>query len=135
MSEHNILDSRLKTLEYRVSNLEENNREMSKLSTLMEIQVNLNKEQDAFLRDQSATLIKMNENLTSLNLATNRLDNKIETLEDKFIESKIESIKGNSVKDDENHISIPKLIKHILWTVLTAVGVAGMYALFKMVGK
>lgn len=133
--EKSHLEARVNSLENRVSNLEENSKELSKLSTLMEIQVKLNKEQDDFLRDQSVTLIKMNENLTSLNLATNRLDNKIETLEDKFIESKIESIKGNSVKDDENHINIPKLIKHILWTALTSVGVAGVYALFKMVGK
>lgn len=115
MSENSILNERINQIDTRVSKLESDSKELSKLSTLMEIQIDMNKEQDTFLREQSHTLVKMNENLTSLNEVTVRLDGRIGTLESKIDEH-----------DEKVKIDIVELIKKVFMTVLTTLGVGAI---------
>jgi TolA-binding protein len=72
---------RYEALKERVDKLEENNKEITKLSTLMEIQIEMNKQ-------QSETLSKINDNLTSLNNVTGNLDRRIGDLEVGFTQEK-----------------------------------------------
>lgn len=63
----------------RIEKLEERADEVTKLSTLMEIQVDMNK-------NQSITLSKINDNLTILNSTTTNLDRRLGKLESDFKE-------------------------------------------------
>jgi chromosome segregation ATPase len=86
-----------------IAMLKEENRELTKLSTLMEIQINMNKNQEKIIHQQSETLSKINENLTSLNNVTVNLDKRIGDLEVDYRSER-----------DKNKIDIREVGKKIL---------------------
>lgn len=125
LPEIEVNKTKIDSLEKRVSILEQDRKELSKLSTLMEIQVDMNKEQDIFLREQSLTLVKMNENLTSLTTETSKLGTRLGTLEDKIVEERIEGLRSEAVNERSNSINVPHLLKHVVATLVTSAIIAG----------
>lgn len=119
-----MVNDKVNSLENRVNNLEQDRSELSKLSAIMEIQVEMNKDQDKFLREQSSVIIKMNENLTTLNEVTYKLDGRMGDLEDRVIQNTIDGLKSSIDEEKSNSINVPQLIKNILVTAVTTIAVS-----------
>lgn len=119
-----MVNDKVNSLENRVNNLEQDRSELSKLSAIMEIQVEMNKDQDKFLREQSNVIIKMNENLTTLNEVTYKLDGRMGDLEDRVIQNTIDGLKSSIDEEKSNSINVPQLIKNVLVTAVTTIAVS-----------
>lgn len=126
MPDLEMLKKQVGKIERRVDDLEKDRRELSKLSTLMEVQIRMNKEQDDFLREQSITLVKMNENLTTLNQTTNKLDERIGNLEGRFTENIIDGLENKIKKVSESSIDVPQLLKKVMYTLIISAIIAGV---------
>lgn len=134
MSEVQIVNERVSGLSSRVEKLENDRSELTKLSTLMEIQIEMNKKQDDFQREQSLTLVKMNENLTSLNQVTHKLDSRVGELEDSLMQNKIEDLTRVTEHEKSNSINVPQLFKNIMVTAITTIVLGIVFYLVKNYG-
>jgi chromosome segregation ATPase len=85
-----VLETKTESNTNRIEKLEQLGNELSKLSTLMEMQIEMNKDQQKQLKEQHETLIKINENLNGLSSAYQKLDGRVETLEKNQENSKID---------------------------------------------
>lgn len=74
----------------RIENLEGKNDVLVRLATLMETQVEVNKEQQNQIKEQHQTLVKINENLTTLNSGMQDLNNRVTEIEDNQESKKID---------------------------------------------
>jgi chromosome segregation ATPase len=100
-----VLEAKTESNTNRIEKLEQLGNELSKLSTLMEMQIEMNKDQQKQLKEQHETLIKINENLNGLSSAYQKLDGRVETLE----------------KNQENNkIDILQVIKVVIPSLLLA---------------
>lgn len=100
---YKYLEEKVNSHEERIKSLEVMNNEITKISTILEMQAEMNKKQDE-------TLTKINENLTNLNVKSDRLAERVNGLE-------------NDVKEVSNRdsISITETMKKIGWLVVTAI--------------
>lgn len=96
------MDKDLERIERRLDRLEENNRELIRLTTLMEQEVKLN-------RKQSETLEKMNDNLTNLNNRFPSLEVKVDELENKF-----------EKMEENGSLSFDDIMKKGFWIIFVA---------------
>ena len=127
-----VVEHRIGNLEKRVDGLEQDRRELDRLSTLMEMQLEANNKQDDFLREQSITLIKMNENLSTLNSTTIKLNEDVESLKNNITAEKINSMDAEVKRERDTSIHIPSLIRNGLYTLLTTGLIAGVIYLIKV---
>lgn len=118
-----VVNEKVNALEKRVGTLEQDRSEISKLGTIMEMQVSMSKEHDKFLREQSNLLIKIGENLSRLNDVTTKLDSRVGSLEDEVVQGKIESLQDNLDSEKSNSIHIPQLVKTVVATVITSIAI------------
>lgn len=128
------MNEKVNGLSNRVDKLENDRSELTKLSTLMEVQIEMNKKQDEFQREQSLTLVKMNENLTSLNQVTHKLDDRVGELEDSLMQNKIEDLTRVSENEKNNSINVPQLFKNIMVTAITTIVLGIVFYLIKNYG-
>lgn len=77
-----VLEERLNNQIRRIDYVEDHTKEISKISTLLEIQMEMDKEQKVQIKEQSDTLLMINENLTGLNTRLQNIDERVETLEE-----------------------------------------------------
>lgn len=77
-----VLEERLSNQIRRIDYVEDHTKEISKISTLLEIQMEMDKEQKVQIKEQSDTLLMINENLTGLNTRLQNIDERVETLEE-----------------------------------------------------
>ncbi|WP_025726791.1 hypothetical protein [Heyndrickxia ginsengihumi] len=93
MSEDNLgervkaVETTVESHDKRIDRLEKNNESLTKLTTLMEIQTETNKEVANTVKSQQETLVKMNDNLDGLNTRVGKLeeeknDNEINIMKD-----------------------------------------------------
>ncbi|RYI32028.1 hypothetical protein EVU96_00010 [Bacillus infantis] len=84
----------------RINNLEMENRNLSRLTTLVEMQMEINKEQQEQMKEQHQTLLKVNDNLTGLNNSQQKLNENQEQLSVRVsdIESTLQSHNINAVQ-------------------------------------
>lgn len=100
---YKYLEEKVNGHEERIKSLEIMNNEITKISTILEMQAEMNKKQDE-------TLTKINENLTSLNVKSDRLAERVDGLES--------DVKKASKRDS---ISVTETIKKIGLLVVTAI--------------
>lgn len=108
-------EEKLTSHDRRIDNLETKNEALSRLTTIVEMQMEANKEQQKQIKDQHRTLEKMNNNLDGLNTTLGNLDKRVEQLES---------------SDNERKLDFGKLFKEIVYKVIPAIAIA--YFLFKM---
>jgi chromosome segregation ATPase len=92
------LEEKAHSNEKRVSTVENKTEDIPELKTLMKMTIETNKE-------QSQTLLKINENLTGLNGELKNLGGRVKTLED---------------GQNSNKIDIVALVKQIVWVGVPA---------------
>lgn len=97
------LEDKLNTLNERVKILEVLTQEFTKISTILEIQIELNKKHDSVLE-------RINENLINLNNTTKTLGTRVEQ-----IESSVEKVR------ERDNISFVDAGKKVIWTIFTLV--------------
>lgn len=122
MTQDTTLDYRYKYLEEkvnghdeRIKGLEYMSIEFTKISTILEMQQDMNKKQDE-------TLIKINDNLTQLNQKSDRLGERVDSLEGE--------VKESSQRDN---ISFSLTVRKVLWTVATVI-IGGLFGwVFKFI--
>lgn len=100
-SEMEYLRERIEGNSERIKVLESLTIEMAKISTILSTQQDMSSKQDN-------TLGKINENLTNLNHKSDRLDERVDSLEG--------AVKGLR---ESNTLDIPDLMKKVGWTVLS----------------
>lgn len=97
------LEEKVESHDERIKGIEKLSNEFTKISTILEMQTEMNKKQDE-------TLGKINDNLTNLNNTTQRLGERVGHLEGQV---------GEVTKNDS--ISVTTLMKRIGWTLFTLV--------------
>ncbi|MED2945507.1 hypothetical protein P4284_09615 [Bacillus swezeyi] len=85
-----VLEEKIKNHQGRISNLEARTEDMSRLTTLMEQQIEINKDTQNQSREQFVTLTEMNNSLKNLSKSYEKLDNRVGILEQSDSNRKID---------------------------------------------
>ncbi|KAA6452731.1 hypothetical protein [Bacillus swezeyi] len=85
-----VLEEKIKNHQERISNLEARTEDMSRLTTLMEQQIEINKDTQNQSREQFITLTEMNNSLKNLSKSYEKLDNRVGILEQSDTNRKID---------------------------------------------
>ncbi|KAA6446741.1 hypothetical protein [Bacillus swezeyi] len=85
-----VLEEKTKNHQGKISNLEARTEDMSRLTTLMEQQIEINKDAQNQSREQFVTLTDMNNSLKNLSKSYEKLDNRVGILEQSDSNRKID---------------------------------------------
>lgn len=106
----------------RLERLENKNGEMDKLSKLLELQMESDKEQNKVLHDLSLTIVKVNENLTSLNSNYKNLNDRVGSVEKDLQDNKIDDLRREKQRVREGSVSFNDVIKKVIFGLAAATG-------------
>ncbi|MCU4668660.1 MULTISPECIES: hypothetical protein [Bacillus] len=85
-----VLEEKTKNHQEKITNLEARTADMSRLTTLMEQQIEINKDAQKQSREQFVTLTEMNNSLKNLSKSYEKLDNRVGILEQSDSNRKID---------------------------------------------
>ncbi|KND06254.1 hypothetical protein P5637_07585 [Bacillus paralicheniformis] len=85
-----VLEEKMKNHQEKITNLEARTEDMSRLTTLMEQQIEINKDAQKQSREQFVTLTEMNNSLKNLSKSYEKLDNRVGILEQSDSNRKID---------------------------------------------
>lgn len=95
-------DERLEEYGRKISKLESSNELLYKMSVLLEVQTDLNKEQQRQMKENTETLVGVNASLIKVNGLVEKLSQRLERLEEDVTNNR-QRLNEN---DDKNHIDI-----------------------------
>ncbi|NUJ16902.1 hypothetical protein FKN04_09885 [Bacillus glycinifermentans] len=85
-----VLEEKMKNHQEKITSLEARTEDMSRLTTLMEQQIEINKDAQKQSREQFVTLTEMNNSLKNLSKSYEKLDNRVGILEQSDSNRKID---------------------------------------------
>lgn len=101
-----VLEERAKNSAEKIEALENGNEVIQRLTALMEVQVDTNKDNKEQMREQHNTLVQVNQNLFNLNTKMGDIDSRVGRLEQ---------------SDNDDKIDLGKFFKDLIFKVVPTV--------------